>query len=106
MEPAQQAKSSGPQLLKALLEIGLLTPTSLEEAEARTATGQSIIDTLLATGTLSARDVAMGRSLQLNLPLIDLKRHTVQSAALAMVPESIARRYTAIPLDPTPNTAF
>ncbi|HIP87652.1 MAG TPA: type II/IV secretion system protein, partial [Anaerolineales bacterium] len=50
-------------------------------------------------GVITPRDVAVARSLQLGLPLIDLKRHVVQPRALALVPEEIASRYHAIPLD-------
>jgi len=87
------------QLIQALLETGLLSAAALRLAQDSTAPGQTVIDALLRDGVLSERDVAMGRSLQLNIPLIDLKRHIVQASALALIPESIARRYVAIPLD-------
>ena len=87
------------QLIDALIETGLLSTAALRMAQASTPPGQTVIDTLQRDGVLSERDVAMGRSLQLSIPLIDLKRHTVQASALALIPESVARRYTAIPLD-------
>ncbi len=82
-----------------LLDAGLITPEHLEAAQQACQEGQSITDALIAQGTITPRDVAMALSLQLNLPLIDLKRHTVQPHALALVPEEIARRYNATPLD-------
>lgn len=87
------------QLIDALIETGLLNTAALRMAQASTPPGQTVIGTLQRDGVLSERDVAMGRSLQLSIPLIDLKRHTVQASALALIPESVARRYTAIPLD-------
>ncbi|MBU0704953.1 MAG: Flp pilus assembly complex ATPase component TadA [Chloroflexi bacterium] len=82
-----------------LLDAGLITPEQLEAAQQARQEGQSITDVLIAQGTITPRDVAMALSLQLNLPLIDLKRHTVQPHALALVPEEIARRYNVTPLD-------
>ena len=38
-------------------------------------------------------------SIQLNLPLIDLKRHTIQPQALRLIPEEMARKHSLIPLD-------
>jgi len=55
--------------------------------------GQSVVDVLLAQKIISPRDAAMALSLQLSLPLIELKRHVVQPEALALVPEHLARRY-------------
>jgi general secretion pathway protein E len=83
-----------------LVDVGLVTEEQLEAAaQEAQQEGESVADMLIAQGTITARDVAVALSLQLNLPLIELKRHTVQPNALALVPEEIARRYNAIPLD-------
>jgi general secretion pathway protein E len=82
-----------------LLDAGLITPEQLKAAQQARQEEQKITDVLIAQGAITPRDVAMALSLQLNLPLIDLKRHTVQSHALALVPEEIARRYNVTPLD-------
>jgi hypothetical protein len=50
------------------------------------------VDVLIAQKATSARDVAMA----LNLPLIDLKRHTVQPQAAAQVPLRLARRFRRV----------
>jgi len=94
-EPGRQRQDMG----QALLDAGLVTSEQLEAARAAAQEGQSLVDVLLARGVITSRDVAVARSLQLGLPLIDLKRHAVQPRALALVPEEIARRYRAIPLD-------
>ena len=86
-------------LVEVLLDAGLITPGQLEEAHETRQEGDSVTETLIAQGTIAPRDVAMALSLQLNLPLIDLKRHTVQPHAVSLVPEETARRYTAIPMD-------
>ena len=82
-----------------LVEAGLVSKEQVEAARAAAQEGQSAVDVLLAQGVITPRDVAVARSLQLGLPLIDLKRHVVQPRALALVPEEIARRYHVIPLD-------
>lgn len=82
-----------------LIDAGVVGPEQVEAARAEAQEGQSAIDVLLARGVITPRDVAVARSLQLGLPLIDLKRHVVQPRALALVPEEIASRYHAIPLD-------
>ncbi|MFQ6100208.1 MAG: GspE/PulE family protein [Anaerolineae bacterium] len=82
-----------------LLDAGLITLEQLEAAQQARQGEQSVTDVLIAQGTITPHDVAIALSLQLNLPLIELKRHTVQPHALALVPEEIARRYNAIPLD-------
>ena len=50
-------------------------------------------------GWCQQEDVAMALSLQLNLPIIDLKRHAVQPEALSLVPEEYARQHDLIPID-------
>ena len=86
-------------LSEVLLDAGLITTVQLEIARQARQAGQSVTDVLIEQGIIASRDVAMALSLQLNLALIDLKRHTVQSRALALVPQEIAHRYSAIPLD-------
>jgi general secretion pathway protein E len=86
-------------LHEVLLDAGLITQEQLEAAERSRQQGQDISDVLIAQGVITPRDVAMALSLQLNLPLIDLKRHSVQAQALELVPQEVAVRYGIIPLD-------
>ncbi|MFQ5436159.1 MAG: hypothetical protein ACE5FD_14905, partial [Anaerolineae bacterium] len=86
-------------LVDVLLDAFLITPEQLAAAQAETPEGGDAIDTLINQGIIAPRDVAMAFSLQLNLPLIELKRHTVQPQAIALIPEEIASRYKAIPMD-------
>jgi len=48
---------------------------------------------------VTPEQLATALSIQLNMPLIDLKRHTVQPNALHLLPEQLARKHTVIPLD-------
>lgn len=86
-------------LSSVLLEAGLITSEQLEAAQQARRDGQSTAEVLVAQGVISPRDAAMALSLQLNLPLIDLKRHTAQPHALTLIPQEIAHRYGVIPLD-------
>lgn len=96
-DPGQAAPRR--DLHEALLDANLITPEQLEAAREGRQEGQSIVDALVAQGSITPRDVAMALSLQLNLPLIDLKRHTVQPQALDLVPQETAQRYNVVPLD-------
>ena len=56
-------------------------------------------DILVNQGLVKAEDLAAVLSIKLNVPLIDLKRHTVQPDALRLIPEDMARKHTLIPLE-------
>ncbi len=99
MSPESEHGTMRRDLHAVLLDAGLITAEQLQAAQQAQQEGQTITDVLLAQGVITPRDVATALSLQLNLPLIDLKRHVVQPQALSLVPEEIARRYNAVPLD-------
>ncbi len=96
---AMPDESTSRDLVDFLVEAGLVSPEQVEAARATAQGDRDVVEVLLAQGVITPRDVTVARSLQLGLPLIDLKRHVVQPRALALVPEEIARRYHAIPLD-------
>jgi general secretion pathway protein E len=100
MTPAEPNKTGGrPELSDVLLNAGLVGREELEAAESGRQDGQSVTDILVSQGAITAHEVAVALSLQLNLPLIELKRHAVQPHAISLVPEDVARRYNAVPLD-------
>jgi type II secretory ATPase GspE/PulE/Tfp pilus assembly ATPase PilB-like protein len=61
--------------------------------------GGKLSDILEKEGLVNTETLAIMRSIQLNLPLIDLKRHTIQPSVLQLIPEEMARRYTLVPMD-------
>jgi len=78
----------------------LITPEQLESTLAlQRQQGGRLSDILLKQGLVRAEQLAIVRSIQLNLPLIDLKRHVIQLQALRLIPEDMARKHTLIPLD-------
>lgn len=97
--PAYDLPATRRDLIDVMLDADLVSTTQVEAARLMAAPGQNLIDVLLAQKVISPRDVAMAFSLQLNLPLIELKRHVVQPQAIELVPEYLARRHNLIPLD-------
>ncbi|MCK4863607.1 MAG: Flp pilus assembly complex ATPase component TadA [Dehalococcoidales bacterium] len=83
-----------------LVEENLITPAQLDSALAlQQQQGGKLSDILLKQGLIQAEQLAIVLSIQLNLPLIDLKRHAIQPQALRLIPEDMARKHALIPLD-------
>jgi general secretion pathway protein E len=83
-----------------LIEEKLITPEQLESAlNFQRQKGGKLGDILVKKGLIKAEELAVLQSIQLNLPLIDLKRHTAQPRALQLIPEEMARKHMFIPLD-------
>ena len=83
-----------------LVEENLITAEQLENAlELQRRQGGELSEVLVNQGLVKAEDLAAVLSVQLNVPLIDLKRHMVQPDALRLIPEDMARKHTLIPLD-------
>jgi len=93
-------KTTKKSLGEMLIEEKLITPEQLESATAiQRQSGGRLSDILVKTGVIKPEELAVILSIQLNLPLIDLKRHTVQPRALRLIPEEMARKYMFIPMD-------
>ncbi|GAI24891.1 unnamed protein product, partial [marine sediment metagenome] len=83
-----------------LIEENLITAEQLENTlELQRRQGGKVSEILVNQGLVKAEDLVAVLSVQLNVPLIDLKRHMVQPDALRLIPEDMARKYTLIPLD-------
>jgi len=83
-----------------LVEENLITSEQLENAlEFQRRQGGELSGILVNQGLVRAEDLATVLSIQLNVPLIDLKRHKIQPGALRLIPEDMARKHTLIPLD-------
>jgi general secretion pathway protein E len=104
MDKAENMSGADKSLKKSLgvmlVEEKLITQAQLESAcEIQNRQGGKLSDILLKQGVIRAEDLAVVLSIQFNLPLIDLKRHSVQPRALRLIPEEMARKHTIIPLD-------
>ena len=93
-------RAAGKSLGEILVEENFITAEQLESAlELERRNGEKLGEILVNQGFVKAEGLAAVLSIQLNVPLIDLKRHTVQPGALELIPEHMARKYTLVPLD-------
>ena len=98
-------KTSKKSLGDMLVEEKLITSEQLESALAvQRQKGGKLSDILLKQGLVKAEELAVVLSIQLKLPLIDLRRHAVQPQALKLIPEEMARKHALIPLDIVNNS--
>ena len=61
--------------------------------------GSTIEQVLIENKLLTPHDLVRVLSIQLKVPLIDLRRHKVSPEALSLVPEQLARKHNVLPLD-------
>jgi general secretion pathway protein E len=83
-----------------LVRTGIITQEQLREAlHIGRSEKKKIGQVLIEKKFISPRDLATALSIQLQVPLIDLTKHKVLKEALKLVPEQLARKYSALPLD-------
>ena len=90
-------------LRQILIESGLVTDKQLNEIvgeNGNTELGQLLVEQEVIT----AQELAMVIGLQLNIPRINLNTYQIQTEALRMIPETMARKYIVIPLAIYDNT--
>ena len=88
------------RLGEVLVRLGMVTPERVEEALQITQRDNKMLgQVLVGKGWLTSTDLATALSIQLGVPLIDLKRYKVHPEALKLVPEQVARKYNILPLD-------
>ncbi len=97
--PEAAVATSQRKLGEILVDAGLLAPEQLDGAVAEARRLQKRLgDYVVEQRLVTPEDLVMALSLQLNLPVIDLKRHAVQPEALSLVPEGYARQHDLIPI--------
>lgn len=80
-----------------LLETGMITNEQLQEAIAeQKKTGKRLGEVLVSKGIINDEDILGALEFQLGIPHMDLEQYTIDFNIASKVPESIARRYTAI----------
>ncbi len=83
-----------------LVEAKLITKEQLQHVEEIQAKeGNKIERILLQDRLITPQQLAFFTSLQLRIPFVNLRREGVRPAAVALIPEPIARKYTVIPVD-------
>ncbi len=92
-------EAPGKKLSEVLLDLSMISPEQLGQAQAEHQTGKRLCDILVEQKLVSPENMATARSIQLKIPLIDLRKHVIQTDALKLIPLDMARKYTVIPLD-------
>jgi len=90
-------------LREVLIESALVTAEQLNEID-KESDGTKLGRLLVEKGIITAQELAMVIGLQLNIPCVNLSTYEIQPDALRMIPESMARKYDAIPLTLADNT--
>jgi type IV pilus assembly protein PilB len=98
--------ADGPKSLGALLrDRGLLTEAQLEAGIARQQqTGRRLGHVLVELGFVTAEAVLEVLSIQIGVPTVRINAYTVNTDALNALPEKVARRHTAFPLQKVGTT--
>lgn len=96
--PQNTPQSKG--VIEPAVEAGLISADELEAArKLQQGSGKRLGQVLTEQGCVTAEDLARTLSLQLNIPLLDLKRHKIQPQALQLVTAELARKHKIVPLD-------
>jgi type IV pilus assembly protein PilB len=91
--------SNGAQLGTLLLHEGLIGPADLEAAiAAADTTGKPVSRILIEQGRITERDLVRTLASQVGLGFVDLDDISIDPAVAMLVPESLVRRYQAIPI--------
>jgi len=91
--------SDGTPLGSLLIDEGLLTEAQLDAAVAEQArTGKPLGRLLIEQGTISEAELVRTLARQVGLEFVDLNDRTIDGSVAALVTESLARRYQAIPI--------
>jgi len=91
--------NGGKQIDELLVEGAFITPEQLESArETAEQSKKDLKQVLLEQRVISQETLATVLSFQLNVPAVDLKQTSVQAAALALIPEDVARERNVLPL--------
>lgn len=91
-----RTKSLGEMLVHACV----ITEDQLQNASAVAARdGVKLEHVLVEQGLLNDQLIAMFRSAMLNIPYINLKKQSVEQAAIVTIPEPVARKYMVVPVE-------
>ena len=83
-----------------LVRTGMITAEQMQDAlQIARKYDKTIGQVLVEKELLTPHDLATAVSIELKVPLIDLKRHKVRPEAIKLVPEQLARKHNVLPLD-------
>jgi general secretion pathway protein E len=88
-----------------LIDAKMITEEKINHVrELQINSGDKIERILLQERLITPQQLAFFTSLQLGVPFVNLKKEGVRGDAVALVPESVARKYGVIPVDTTDGT--
>ena len=104
MEAAHQP---WPKFGSLLVRDGLLTEEELALALAeQRGSGKRLGEILVEKGTITRTQVARLLAEQVEMPLVEMDESEVDIAAAALLPEALARRYSALPMGFLPDDSL
>ena len=96
---SSEKKIAKKELGQLLVEGGLISDEQLTRVhELQRKSGERVERILLQQRLITTQQLAFFISLQLGIPFVNLKKEGVQTQALKLIPEAIARKYGVIPV--------
>src|SRR5712691_5187227 len=92
-------KRKSKQLGQILIELGFITPEQLETAlQEHRKTPKSLGRVLIDLGLIKEADLVRALAEQVGLEFVDLSDYHIDPSSTMLLPDSLARRYRAIPI--------
>jgi general secretion pathway protein E len=83
-----------------LVRTGIVTAEQIQDiSQIARQNDKKVEEVLVEEGLITSRDLVRALSIQLRVPLIDLKRHSISPEVLKLVPEEMAIKHNVLPLD-------
>jgi type IV pilus assembly protein PilB len=100
MRLPSQGRASMTRLGQAMVDRGLITPDDLERAlEHQSVTRKRLGESLIDIGALTSFQLSQALADHLGVPFVDLETHPPDVLLAGMIPEEVARRYCALPVE-------
>jgi type IV pilus assembly protein PilB len=84
-------------LIREMIDKGLASPEEVERARSEQPESD-VAETLVASGVVESRDVALARAVVCETPFVDLERYDVTLQNAELLPRAVAEAHTAFPL--------
>lgn len=92
-------KANGNSLVEVLKNQGILTEEQVEYVKLQELqAGSSEEDILLQGKLVSEKDIARAKSILYNIPFVDIQQEPISPEALALLPQSVASRFSVLPV--------
>jgi type IV pilus assembly protein PilB len=100
----RKKSSDRPRLGDLLVETGLLTRDSLEQAlDAQKDTAKRLGQVLIEMNFISEEEVAFALAMQLKMPFLDLRDYSIEKEVIESIPEEVCQKFLCIPIERKDN---